>query len=773
MRPLIPAGREPRGISAPGRRRLSSPRSHPLDARAAPVTPRALSGGTALDELVDDLSEIVFQTDPEGNWTFLNRAWTDVLGHEIDATIGTHFLQYVHADERDDTVAMFMEVVSGGAEFCRHTTRYITADGGYRWLDLHARLRYDAAGQVVGNTGTLIDITDRRRAEELLADQTRILELIARGAPLRDTLDALACLLARDTGGTITISMVDVELEGSSPETSLHEGRESRRLVLAAVAEPRDGGRASRADDRGALVQQPPPALRPGVWEQQRVVIPSAGGRGTLGELALYHDAPLTLDERRRTVIDRCTHLAAIAIERRLDEDHVRRQALRDPLTGLANRALIEDRLNQAIAAAARSGHCVALLLIDLDRFKDVNDSLGHEAGDRVLQAMATRIASSIRRADTAGRLGGDEFAVILPEVRNDEYAERVTRKILAAMAQPITVAGISLQLEASVGIALLPRHGHDAGTLFRRADVSMYRAKGLGLGHAVFDPTCDEERVVVLELATELRRAIERDELDLLYQPQFDLRSGSVAGVEALVRWNHARRGVMSPDQFVPLAESTGLIRPLSKLVLRRALADTQSWAAAGHAVTLAVNLSVHDLHDPDLPTVIREALEVSGVSPDRLLLEITESAVMARPAAAVETIRRLAEMGVCFAIDDFGTGYSSLAYLKRLPARWLKIDRSFVRDMGRDGRDASIVRSAIDLGHTIGMGIVAEGVETGDVARLLEELGCDQAQGFALARPMAASAFASWLAARDEGRARANGGMGGDGLEPPTLSV
>ncbi|CAA9529438.1 MAG: diguanylate cyclase/phosphodiesterase (GGDEF & EAL domains) with PAS/PAC sensor(s) [uncultured Thermoleophilia bacterium] len=712
--------------------------------------------------VVDRLHEIVFQTDAAGNWTYLNRAWTNLLGFSVEETLGRNFLEFVHPDEREATIAMFVGVISGGAPYCHHETRYLTVDGQFRWMELRAHLEYGIDGQVVGNTGTLFDITARREAEQLLADQTHVLELIAMGAPVPESMTALATLVASRTGGTVTVAMVDEEqgLDGR-PDARGLPGVEAAEphaaangpLRLIAVAGPNGPLTESYSPAAGRAVAVEASDAAADTPHRLSVPIPSTGRIGVVGELTIRHDEPLTLDDRGMALVHRSTNLASIAIGRRLDEDHARRQSLRDPLTGLANRLLIEDRLEVALAAGRRAGDCVALLLVDLNRFKEVNDSFGHEAGDAALRHAAERIGSRLRASDTAGRLGGDEFAVILPAVRGGEYAERVARKLVEAVREPLVIGGASLRLEASIGIALFPGHGDDAATLFRRADVAMYRAKRMGTGHVLYDASRDEDEYLLLDLAAELRAAIESEQLSLVYQPKLDLRSGRVAGVEALVRWNHEIRGPLSPEHFVPLAERTGSIRALSQLVLRMALTESRRWWEAGFGIGVAVNLSAHDLHDPELPALIEQAMRLAGTDPSGLDLEITESAVMDDPEATIAMIEQLATLGVGCAIDDFGTGYSSLAYLKRLPARSLKIDRSFIRDMADDQRDVSIVRSAIDLGHTMGMQVVGEGVEDDVVRDMLDALGCDQAQGFGLARPMPVDALLTWLQEHADG--------------------
>jgi diguanylate cyclase (GGDEF)-like protein/PAS domain S-box-containing protein len=401
----------------------------------------------------------VFQTDAAGNWTYLNRAWTNILGFSLGETLGRNFMEFVHPDEREATIAMFVGVISGGAPYCHHETRYLTVDGDWRWMELRAHLEYDSAGQVVGNTGTLFDITARREAEVLLADQTRVLELIAMGAPLPESMTALAALVARRIGGTVSVAMAD-EDEDRGGQRRRH-GCPTPAPWRCRRSVPRRGRRRSRRPGQRALLacRRATAAGRDGRRVAAPPVRAGPAGRPTGRGRGADHQArrPLVLDERSMALVHRSTHLASIAIGRSLDEADARRQALRDPLTGLANRVLIEDRLDVALAAARRAGDSVALLLIDLNRFKDVNDSFGHETGDAALVHAATRIAARLRASDTAGRLGGDEFAVLLPAVRGPEYAERIARKLVESVREPLVIGGATLRLEASVGIALFP----------------------------------------------------------------------------------------------------------------------------------------------------------------------------------------------------------------------------------------------------------------------------------------------------------------------------
>jgi diguanylate cyclase (GGDEF)-like protein len=390
--------------------------------------------------------------------------------------------------------------------------------------------------------------------------------------------------------------------------------------------------------------------------------------------------------------------------------------------------------------------------LIDLDRFKDVNDTLGHKVGDVLLMHVAQRLRASAPEHATVARLGGDEFAVLLPDA-DESDAVRVARGVLDAVAQPVEVEGSMLDVGGSLGIALAPLHGSDAESLLRSADVAMYVAKRSGGGHAVYAPDQDAHRPDRLALVAELRHAIHDGELELHYQPKFDLRTGQPSGVEALVRWTHRQRGPISPAEFVSLAERTGLITSLSRWVLEAALRQQRAWRDAGLVLPVAVNLSMRDLHDAGLPELVADMLADAQVPASALSIEITESTLMADPERTRSALSRLRDLGVRLAVDDFGTGYSSLAYLKQLPVQELKVDRAFVRDVCHTASDRAIVQSVVDLAHKLGLTVVAEGVEDAATRDELARMGCDLAQGFFFARPASARdvARADWWRASD----------------------
>ena len=424
------------------------------------------------------------------------------------------------------------------------------------------------------------------------------------------------------------------------------------------------------------------------------------------------------------------------------------RLAMHDALTGLPNRLLAFDRLQQAVASGRRGGHSVAVVIVDLDRFKEVNDTLGHHHGDELLREIAQRLRAVLRAEDTVARLGGDEFAIVLTQVSNEEAAVAVVRKTLQQLERPVLLERLAVDIGASAGVAMFPAHGEDATQLLRRADIAMYRAKANRVGVSVYDPTLDDANGERLVLLGELRDAIATDGLGVAYQPKVDVATGAVVGAEALVRWTHPRHGAIGPDRFVPLAEHTGLIASLTDWVLHRAISDCRAWVTAGHDFGVAVNLSPLTLHEHDLVERVRAALDATGLPPRYLTLEITEGAVMLDPEGALATLETLRDLGVCMSIDDFGTGYSSLSYLQRLPINELKIDRTFVTDLGREQQGLVIVQSAIDLGHNLGLRVVAEGVEDARSLGVLRDLGCDTAQGYLVSRPLPPDRLLTWLA-------------------------
>jgi len=434
--------------------------------------------------------------------------------------------------------------------------------------------------------------------------------------------------------------------------------------------------------------------------------------------------------------------------ERKAAEEQIRHLAHHDTLTGLPNRFHLQGRLEQALATARRDSGHVAVIFLDMDRFKIINDTLGHHVGDELLIEVGRRLQVSVRDSDVVARLGGDEFVVVLADV-SAAAAHQVAEKILRNLGQAYLIGEHELHSTPSLGIALFPEDGTDVETLMKNADTAMYHAKTAGRNNAQFFAAhMNEQASERLALENSLRQAVERGEFELHYQPQIELASGRVVGVEALVRWRHAEQGLISPLKFIPVAEETGLIVPLGEWVLREAARQLAAWRAAGIArLRMAVNLSAHQLRSPSIATTIAEILARAGVAPTDFELEITESVAMDDPRATIELLDRLRAMGIELAIDDFGTGYSSLSYLKLLPIQWLKLDRSFVMDIEHDPNDAAICSATIALAHSLGLGVIAEGVETAAQRDYLARLGCDVLQGYFFSKPLPAAEAEAYL--------------------------
>ena len=495
-----------------------------------------------------------------------------------------------------------------------------------------------------------------------------------------------------------------------------------------------------------------PPIMALDLIRQRDADLPCIVLSGTSGEDAAV--AAMRIGARDYILKSRLERLAA-SVARELNEAGARRErrrveerlahlAYHDALTDLPNRLLLHDRLAQALRVANRTGSSLALLILDLNGFKEINDTLGHHAGDLILQCVASRVRGMLREADTVARLGGDEFAIVLP-VTDVDGALLAAQKVLHEIEQPCVFDHRALSVHASLGIACFPEQGTTAEALLQRADVAMYVAKSDGIGIAVYTPDQDRHTHRRLTLITELRMGLDENQFCLEYQPILHLPSNVVTGVEALVRWNHPRQGRVMPDGFIHLAEQTGLINPLTTIILETAIREW-SQAPAVPPLTVAINLSPRTLQDPGLPRRIADMIAVYGVPPESLALEITENILMSDPARSMDSLTRLHEMGVRIVIDDFGTGYSSLSYLRRLPIDELKIDRSFIAGL-LTGQDEVIVRSIIDLAHNLGLRAVAEGVESDEVLARLMALGCDAVQGTFIRAPAPAAAVLAWI--------------------------
>src|SRR5579863_6903141 len=433
--------------------------------------------------------------------------------------------------------------------------------------------------------------------------------------------------------------------------------------------------------------------------------------------------------------------------ERRHSEELVQHMAFYDLVTDLPNRNNLIDRMRNAMRLNAEVGNPMALMIMDLDRFKEINDTLGHHRGDLLLREVGSRLKSVLFKPDIVAHLGGDEFAVLLMRLARAEDIHLVIQKVQNILKPPFLMDGLPVAVEPSIGIALYPAHGRTPEDLLQRADIALHLAKGGSSGQCLYDPAIDRHSPQRLALMAELRLAIEEEQLVLHYQPQINLKNRKMVGAEALVRWKHPERGMIPPDQFIGTAERTGLIHPLTHWVLQAAIRRCGAWRQAGLGIVVCANLSARNLLDPNLPHAVAELLREGDIAPDCIQFEITESTIMADPVRAQETLLKLHEIGIRFAIDDFGVGYCSLSYLQRLPVDLIKIDKSFVIHMTQSKGDAKIVRSTIDLAHNLGLGVVAEGVETEEILDRLDDMNCDAAQGYYFSKPLPAEEFTRWV--------------------------
>ena len=456
----------------------------------------------------------------------------------------------------------------------------------------------------------------------------------------------------------------------------------------------------------------------------------------------------------------RLSHVLRLAVrlsraerQANLAEQFLAHQALHDPLTGLPNRTLFDDRLGNAIAVAVRENNPVAILVVDLNRFGEINKTLGHAIGDLLLEQVGARLQEVLRTSDTVARLAGDEFAVLLSTGASLNGAVSAAGKIIDALKEPVVLDGHRLAIGVSIGVALFPAHGSDGMTVVRHAGMAMAEAKRNNSGFAIFAGTDESESLHEMSLAGDLHHVIEKAELVLHYQPVINLKSGAVCGAEALLRWQHPEHGLISPAVFIPLAERTGEIEALTLWVLDSVLSRCRVWHNLGYDFPISVNISAVMLHNPEFSEQVADLSRKWNVSVDRLKLEITESAIISDVVRATETVTRLHKMGVRISIDDFGTGYSSIAYLRRLPVAEVKVDKSYVLNMNRNTDDAVIVRSVVELGHNLGLQVIAEGVEDIETWNLLVDYGCDAVQGFYISRPIDAQAFEHWLATSEWG--------------------
>jgi len=704
--------------------------------------------------LMETANDAIFIADAEtGAIVECNKKASELIGLPPEQIVGLHHSELHPPEQAEHYRALFREYSRPEGALIRDVL--VWHRGGHQIpVEISASILV-----LDGKTyiqGIFRDVSERQRVDEAL----RVLAAGASDTVGHDFLPTLVCHLGRTLGA-------DYALVAESAD-----GETARTVAVCAHGQIADNfeyplkGTPCYNVLNGMFCHHPSNVAREfpddkllaemQVESYMGIPLIDAGGH-TLGLLAVLGRQPLADPEFANSVFQVFAARAANELERkraekalRQSEEHLQHLAHYDHLTQLPNRVLFLDRLNQALARARWHKRLVAVLFIDLDRFKVINDTVGHPTGDRVLRAIAERLSRVVREGDTVARLGGDEFAVALADLAEVSDVPRVGEKIIAALSPPVMIEEREFFVTASIGVSLHPGDADDAETLLRDADIAMYRAKEKGKNNFQFySPAMNAEAPRRLELETDLRRALERREFLLHYQPKVDLASGQITGMEALLRWQHPTQGLISPLDFIPLLEETGLIVPVGEWVLRSACAQNKSWQVAGLVpLRVAVNLSARQFKQPGLVETVEEILAETGLDPCYLELELTESILLVHTKESLATLRRFHDMGIHLALDDFGTGYSSLSYLKRFPIDSLKIDRSFVRDVTTNPDDATIAQTVIAMAHNLRMLAIAEGVETLEQLTFLRSHGCDQMQGYYFSRPLTVEAFAQLLA-------------------------
>jgi diguanylate cyclase (GGDEF)-like protein/PAS domain S-box-containing protein len=740
------------------------------DERVTEFLDEISSAGDDYRRLVERLPAIVYSCElgEQGRWRYVSPQIEQILGYSPGEWMADPALwaQRLHPDDRERALEQETRKAAGEGGGPPIDYRMITRDGSVVWILDEAVLEPDAEGTQVWH-GVLYDITERKIAEQELqraAAQQAAVARLGRYA----LQDGDPTKLAKAAVPLMT------EIDGVEAACVWEAGREGRRLHLRAGLDERGGGverRASAARDShaGAALESGlhvivddwsterrfsmPPALRV-LGVRSSLAVPIAGKERPFGVLDIHSTDPSRFTPQDVHFVQASANVLADALERHHADEALRHRVLHDSLTGLPNRLSFVDSLRDALRRSIASGSPVGILFLDLDHFKLINDSIGHHAGDDLLQAVAPRLRAHLRPGDIVARFGGDEFGILVDHLTDEEEAIAIADRVASAFSDPYSMGGADHFVTASIGIAIARPSGRepvDAELLIRDADAAMYRAKERGRGRCeVFDAEMRARAVRRLQTERELRHALDRDEFELHYQPVIALGTGEITGLEALVRWNHPERGLLDPGEFVSIAEDSGLIEPIGRWVQETASRQALGWhdlRPDQRPLDVAVNLSARQVAHRDLAGSVREILARTGLDPVNLRLEVTESVLVEESATAIATLEALSELGVRLVLDDFGTGYSSLAYLNRFPFDALKIDRSFVDGLGVEQERTAIVEAVIGMARALSLDAIAEGVENEAQLSELRRLGCDYAQGHLFSRPLAPQKVTSLL--------------------------
>lgn len=673
----------------------------------------------SLAAAVEQTADAVMICDHEGTIQYVNHAFEQASGYRSEEAVGrsTNLLK------------------SGEHPLSFYTELWLTIQRGEPFRGVFINRRKDGSlyheqktitplkdknGGITHFVSTAKDVTEQLQREQLLRESEERFRQVA------ENIHEVFWLTTPDKQQMLYIS----------PGYETIWGRSCASLY----AEPQSWLETIHPDDRERVRQAALTEQASGNYAAEyRIVRPDGTERSILDRAFPIHDT--------QGKVYRIAGIAEDITEQKHSGQVLQKLAYHDVLTGLPNRAHFRELVREAVLDSQREQQPMALLIMDLDRFREVNDILGHKLGDSLLQKVSTRLRSALFAPDMIARLGGDEFGILLPRLAAIEDVTVVIKKLQHYLEVPFILDGIPIVVEAAIGVATMPAHASDVETLLQQADIALHHAKKMASGYAIYTPEYNLHTPERLRLVAELRDAIERNQLLLHFQPKVETKTGRIVGTEALVRWQHPRLGLLFPDKFILAAEQTGLIGSLTRWVLHAALNRCQAAYCEGVKMRVSVNLSARSLHDPNLLEMVREALKATGAEPRRLVLEVTESAIVLDPIRAEENLVALSRMGIGLSIDDFGTGYTSLASIKRLPVNEIKIDRSFVTNMLTDKQDATIVRTVIELGHNFGLTVVAEGVETKEVFDALAALGCDEIQGYFISKPQTCEALKSWF--------------------------
>ncbi|MFC4324212.1 bifunctional diguanylate cyclase/phosphodiesterase [Litchfieldia salsa] len=697
--------------------------------------------------LFDNNTDPCYAMDLEGTFLLFNQSAVDMSGYTSEEATKMSFVSIIDDEYVDTSMNYFNKVLAGNRVKFEMAMRH--KNGKKIELSVTSVPLFDHEGQICGIVGMAKEITEQKKLETLLAGQNQVLEMIAKGSKFTDVLASIIFLIESVSEESLcSILLVDKTGErlvhGSSPNLPDKYSTYINGIYIG----PNAGSCGVAAHSKRTVIVSDI-ATDP-LWSDYKEIALQYGLRASwsspvfdnqqevLGVFAMYYKYPSVPTERDKELINEATHLTSLAIQHYKAEETINYMAFHDDLTNLPNRRLFSEKVKEAISRHKDgNGRMLALMYLDLDRFKLINDSLGHNVGDALLKEVAYRVRKCLRDTDIVSRQAGDEFTILLQDILKIEVSS-IAQHIIESLAKPFMVKGHEIFITPSIGISFYPVDGGDVDDLITKADIAMYQAKKEGRNtYQFYDVKLDKKTFERLEIENELRKAIDRDEFSLHYQPILNLCKNQVTGVEALIRWNNEKLGTVSPAQFIPIAEETGMIITIGEWIFSTACKQLKKWENEGFALSISVNISIRQFYQPNLIPMIESILKETNVSPEYLTIEITESMTM-DVETATNILQDLKELGVNISIDDFGTGYSSLSYLKSFPIDYLKIDQSFIRDITKSKGDESIATTILLMAHNLGLKVIAEGVETKGQLEMLKKHRCDEAQGYLFSKPL-----------------------------------